>query len=104
MLKLQGYDFTIVYHPASERILADTLSHLPNTKKNNELELDNWVDTILTENISNIATDLINFSPVKQNHIWGETASDPILNSPAQLIYTGWPEVHNELPTDLREF
>ena len=67
LLKLQGYDFTIVYRPGSEMVLADTLSRLPNTKKDHELELDNRVDTILTEDISNTAIDLINFSPVKQN-------------------------------------
>ena len=85
-------------------VLADTLSRLPNTKKDHELELDNRVDTILTEDISNSAIDVINFSPVKQNSIREETTRDPILNRLAELIYTGWPEARNELPTNLKEF
>ena len=62
------------------------------------------MDTILIEDISNITTDLINFSPVKHNHIREQTARDAILSSLVELIYAGWPEVRNELPTNLREF
>ena len=98
LLKLQVYDFTIVYRPGSEKILVDTLPRLPNTKKDHELELDNRVDTILTEDISNTVIDLINFSPVKQNRIREETTRDPVLNHLAELIYTGWSEARMSYP------
>ena len=104
LLKLQRYDFTTVYRPGSEMVLADTPSRLPNTEKDHELELDNRVDTILTEDISITAIDLINFSPVKQNSIREGTIRDPVLHRLAELIYTGCPEARNELPTDLKEF
>ena len=65
LLILLGYDFSIVYLPGSETVLADTPSRLPNTRKDHEHELANLVDTILTEDISNTAIDLISFSPVK---------------------------------------
>ncbi len=104
MLKVQGYDFKVIYRPGSEMVLADTLSRLPNQKKDRELELDNRVDSILFEDVNNIDIDLMNFSPVKQSQIREETSKDAVLNGLAQVIFTGWPEKIQELPTDLREF
>lgn len=104
MLKVQGYDFTVSYRPGIEMTLADTLSRLPNSRKNHEVELDNRVDSIMIDEVDNISIDLMNFSATKQKQMREETARDPTLNGLAQTIYAGWPETIQELPATLREF
>ena len=58
LLKIQGYDFDVVYRPGSQMILADTLSRLPNQSKQEDIELDCRVDSIL---IDSTHIDLMNF-------------------------------------------
>ena len=46
LLQIQGYNFKVKYRPGDTRVLADTLSRLPNPKNNAEIELDLRVDGI----------------------------------------------------------
>ncbi len=64
LIKIQGYDFQLVYRPGNQMIVADVLSRLPNPENNAEIPLDVTVDDIVLdvddENACSI--DLINFS------------------------------------------
>ena len=48
--------------------------------------------------------DLMNFSALKQAQVREETCRDPVLNSLAHVIFTGWPVGIREMPTDLCQF
>ena len=104
ILKVQGYDFEVTYRPGSKMLLTDTLSRLPNLQKDQMLELDTQVGSIMIEEVNNIHIDMLNFSPEKQRQIREETSKDESLRALAQIIYTGWPETRQELPTRVREY
>ena len=103
LIKIQGYDFQLVYRPGSQMIIADTLSRLPNTEKNAEIALDVTVDDILTdendERLHNM--DLINFSTAKRVQLKELSASDHTMQ---QMVYSGWPYTIKEVPQDLRPY
>ena len=96
LLKIQGYDYSVMYRPGSQMVISDTLSRLPNPKDTGNVTLDIRVD--------DITLDLIHFSPEKQHHLRTKTRECPVLNALAEVIYTGWPESIKELPTDLRPY
>ena len=104
MLKVQGYNFEVHYRPGQEMVLTDTLSRLPNRQKNQKMELDTQVGSVLIEHIDTIHIDLLNFSPKKQEQIREETTKDEGLRGLAQIIYSGWPETRQELPPILRDY
>ena len=97
LLKIQGYDFNLVYRPGPEMVLSDTLSRLPNQANNHAIDLDDI-------GINQVELDLLNFSNEKQKQIREETNKDEVLRVLGQVIYSGWPDTIQELPTDLREF
>ena len=66
LLKVQGYDFTIIYRPGSQMILLDTKSRLPSTDNHQETQLDNRVDALQMIVIDNISIEKKNFSSEKQ--------------------------------------
>ncbi|KAJ8023319.1 hypothetical protein HOLleu_35705 [Holothuria leucospilota] len=90
LIKVQGYQFDIVYKPGSSMVISDALSRLPNQRK------------METDEGPNI--DLINFGTQKQDALRKETSQDPCLRALCQVITTGWPGTCKELPTDLRPF
>ena len=49
LIKIQGYDFQLVYRPSNHMIIADVLSRLPNPEKNAEIPLDVTVDAIVLD-------------------------------------------------------
>ena len=85
-------------------LLTDTLSRLPNLQKDQMLELDTQVGSIMIEEVNNIHTDMLNFSPEKQRQIREETSKGKSLRALAQIIYTGWPDTRQELPTRVQEY
>ena len=97
LLKIQGYDFNLVYRPGPERVLSDTLSRLPNQANNHAIDLDDI-------GINQVELDLLNFSNEIQKQIQEETNKDEVLRALGQVIYSGWSDAIQELPTDLREF
>lgn len=99
IIKVLGYDFDVQYQKGSTVILADALSRAPNPSKNQEVELDINVDSIITTKL-----DLMNFSNDKQAQIREETSRDPVMRELLQTIYTGWPNHIQQLPTSLREY
>lgn len=103
LMKIQGYDFNLVYRPGAEMVLSDTLSRLPNLANNHILDLDD-VDIIAMDEIDQVELDLLNFSTDKQKQIREETSKDDTLRALAQVIYTGWPDTIQDLPTALREY
>ena len=104
MLKIQGYDFDIKYHPRNDMLLTDTLSRLPNNRKNEMLELDSKVGSIEIAEVNNTHIALLNFSPKKQRRIREETRNDASLRALAQTINTGWPETRQELPSSIQDY
>ena len=44
LVKLQGYNFDIMYQPGEQMVLADTLSRLPNRENDKSIDLDERVD------------------------------------------------------------
>ena len=49
LLKIQGYNFDMVYRPGEQMNLADTLSRLPNPENDQDIELDERVDGLEIE-------------------------------------------------------
>ena len=62
-------------------VLSDTLSRLPNPKKNGETPLDLHVDSV--------KIDLINYGANKQEELRTTTLADPVLVKLSTIIHTG---------------
>ena len=105
LLKIQGYNYRVMYRPGKDMILADVLSRLPNPENNNTVELDERIDGITTEDDDGHATiAAINFSAEKQIMLRNETARDKTLNLVKEIIFQGWPETIRDVPTDIRPY
>ena len=107
LLRVQNYNFNIVYRPGSQMILADTLSRLPDPKTRGEVDLDIRIDTIVdidihTDVMCKIA--MINFGSDKKRSIIEETLKDKSLNALKEVVYNGWPDSIKELPCDIRQY
>ena len=96
MVRIQGYDYRVVYRPGNEMVMSDTMSRLSNPKETSDVQLDVRVDEL--------SIDLVNFSPVKQKALCDETRKCVVLNALAEVIFQGWPEKMRDLPRDLRSF
>ena len=84
MLKLQPYDFTIVYKPGREMALADAVSRL-HPAPGPTINFDTTIYTV-------------QFSHARLTQLKQETACDPVLRSLSGTILLGWPEDPKELP------
>ena len=84
LLGLQQYDVEICYKPGPEMRLADTLSraYLPTTARS-PAEQE-------TERIH--AVDSLPISEPQLAEIQRETAVDPVLQPPTEVILKGWPD------------
>ena len=96
LVKLQGYNFDVEYHPGKDLIISDALSRLPNPNKCEEIPLDIGVNSI--------HIDLVNFGSAKQDELQRETPNDAALRALWQIVGTGWPASIQDLPTDLRPY
>ena len=79
LLHLQNYDYTIVYRPWREMVLADCLSQFPSRKEYMPIELH--------QNIHNM-----HFEPDRLNIVRGTIERDPIHSTIYRLTLNGWPD------------
>jgi hypothetical protein len=94
LLRIQGYDYTVVYRPAEQLTVPDVLSRLPNPRRSETVELDIRVD--------DLDLDFIHFNQRKQ--LKQETQRNPVLSALSEVIFNGWPDKITELPRDVRPF
>ena len=87
MLCLQGYDFTICYHPGKEMVIPDTLSHF-SRRPGPDLPLD-------------IAIHHACIMPDCKEAFQQAFVNDPEMRALADLIITGWSEEIKEVPRPL---
>ena len=85
LLRLQKYDYTIVYRPGKEMVLADRLSQFPSRKEHMPIELH--------QNIHNM-----HFEPERLNIVRGAIERDPIHSTTYRLTLNGWPDRIQEVP------
>ena len=85
LLRLQKYDYDIVYRPGKEMTLADRLSRFPSRSENLPIEPHH--------NIQHIT-----FTSDKTNIIRGATERDPILYTVYRITHNGWPSRFHEVP------
>ena len=85
LLRLQRYDFTLLYKPGKEMILADRLSRFPSRRENAPIELH--------QNIQHLM-----FTPDKINVIRGAVERDPILSTIYHITLNGWPSKISKVP------
>ena len=106
LIKIQGYDFHVVYRPGNQMIIADVLSRLPNPEKNADIPLDVTVDYIVLdvddENACSI--DLINFSINKRLQLREMSTADHTLCALQRVVYSRWPDTIKDLPKYLRPY
>ena len=91
LLHLQKYDYTIVYKPGKEMVLADRLSRFPSGKEHMPIELH--------QNIHNV-----HFEPDRLNIVRGAIERDPIHSTTYRLTLNGWPDRVHEVPRIARQF
>jgi len=96
LIKIQGYDFDIIYQEGKKMVLSDTLSRLPNPQKNEEIPLDLHVDCVRIE--------LIHHGADKHEELRTNTLADPVLVKLSTIIHTGWPAHLKDLPEELRPY
>ena len=85
LLCLQNYDYTIVYKPGKEMVLADHLSQFPTRKEYMPIELH--------QNIWNK-----HFEPDRLNIVRGALERDPIHSTVYRLTLNGWSDRIHEVP------
>ena len=106
LIKIQGYDFQLVFRTGNLMIVADVLSRLPNPETNAEIPLEVTVDDIVLdvdeENACSI--DLINFSINKRVQLREMSTADHTPCALQRVVYSGWPDTIKDLPKDLRPY
>ena len=90
LLRLQGYDCTIMYRPGKEMLLADTLSRYA-PLSSNEIELD-------------VTIRHVHIGDTHKASLQELTRTDPLLRSLAETIIDGWPEDPKDIPEALRPY
>ena len=91
LLQLQKYNYTLIYKPGKEMILADRLSSFPLNKVNMPIELHQNIQHVT------ITTDRINI-------IRGSIERDSILSTVYRLTLNGWPDRISQVPRIARQF
>ncbi|CAI5648726.1 unnamed protein product [Oreochromis niloticus] len=94
MLRLQKYNFQMVYKKGSQMYLADTLSRAPTTST------DQHSDETADYEIMSIQQ----ISSSRLTQLKEHTASDPELQKLSTVIMRGWPCRQTQLPTELRQY
>ena len=78
LLRLQKYEYNIIYKPGKEMILANRLSRIPSRSENLPIELHHNIQYVI-------------FTHDKINIIKGTTERDPILYAVHHITLNGWP-------------
>lgn len=90
MLRLQPYDFDIVYRPGKEMLLADAMSRL-NPQIGPQIPLDTTIYTVT-------------FSKDKMSQLQEQTRQDEELHLLSETIVGGWPDDPKRLPKCIRHY
>ncbi|XP_064629293.1 uncharacterized protein K02A2.6-like [Lineus longissimus] len=93
MLRLQHYDFEVVYKKGTEMHLADTLSraYLETTNGDEAFEAVHQID-------------YVPMSIERQETIRNATSEDPAMKTLANSIRNGWPETKDTVPYAVRDY
>ena len=85
LLRLQKYNYNIIYKPGKDMVLKDRLSRFPSRNENLPIELHH--------NIHHVT-----FTQDKINIICSSTERDPILHTAYHLTLNGWSTKFHEVP------
>ena len=91
LLRLQGYDFKVVYKPGKFHIVPDWLSRAPNQENQDPIQLD-------------VRVDFISFGTQKLLELQEATKGDPVMQVLTSQIMAGWPKTIKEIKDDIRPF
>jgi len=97
MLKLQPYEFTVVWKPGKQIPVADALSRYYLPEYGKKLMNDD-------EMVCQCITEIIPFSQPRQKQLREETAKDSVLVKLSDIIMNGWPENKHELPACIHPY
>ena len=92
LLRLQRYDYRIIYKPGKEMLLADSLSRLPKSKEGD------------TEIPLNIHISFVQFSTERLMELREHTSKDSELLLLTDLIKSGFPEKQKDIHTSIRKY
>ncbi len=90
LLRLQPYDFSIVYRPGKELMLADAMSRL-HPRQAETLKLERTIHSV-------------KWSDCKMQQLQRETAMDAELGPLLDIVCHGWPDKAHDLPKALRPY
>ena len=90
MMRLQPYDYEIVYKPGKEMVLADALSRL-NPRPGPQIDLDTTIHTIQISN-------------EKITKMQEATNQDEELHALKEIITNGWPENPKQVPKIVKHY
>ncbi len=97
-LRLQKFDFDIVYTPGSKMYIADELSrNYPPARAD-----DNMVNEV-EEHVECIVAS-VQMSKERYSEVRKETQKDEVMNSLMKTVLQGWPSERRECPTELAEY
>ena len=91
LLRLQRYDYQIVYRPGKDMVLPDSLSRLPKHGSDKPIDL-------------NVKVCFVQFSSSKLAELRGAIASDDELMLLTSYIINGFPEKQRDVPTEIRKY
>jgi hypothetical protein len=91
LLKLQKYNFTLVYKQGKELFIADTLSRAPTQENSNE----NYEFEVMT---------ILPISDTRLNQLITATAADQELQKLADTVQHGWPLRACKAPPEIRQY
>lgn len=91
LLRLQNYDYTIKYVPGPQMTLPDSLSRLPKTSVDSEIDL-------------NVKVCHVQFSSQRITQLRDETEKDEQLSCLKQIIANGFPESNRDMPRNIVQF
>ena len=100
-IRLQKYDFNLIYTPGKELFTADALSRAfdqsESAKKDPSLEeeVEAYVNAIMTT---------LPVATTRMEEIQEETLKDPNLTKLTNIILTGWPDERRQCPPECREY
>ena len=90
LLRVQPYDFKLIYKPGKEMLIADALSRQP-------LDASEHIDI-------DIQISPVQFATQKIENLKLETSRDETLQALLHVIHNGWPSVYRDAPKDLRDY
>jgi hypothetical protein len=99
LIKLSGYNITLVYKPGKLMHIADTLSRAYIQGPNSSVDSSNHPD-----NDYDVLTVAPAISPKKLNEMQIETANDKTCQAIMKVINTGWPQRRHDVNKDVRPY